>query len=34
MTGVPVWDRASLEIEARLTVTDLDFFRQIMQALC
>jgi len=34
MTSLPVWKRTSLEIESRLAGTDLDSFRQILQALC
>jgi len=33
-TSLPVWKRTSLEIESRLAGTDLDSFRQILQALC
>lgn len=34
MTSLPVWKRTSLEIESRLAGTDLDFFGQILRALC
>jgi hypothetical protein len=33
MTSSPIWKRTSLEIESRLAGTDLDSFRQILQAL-
>jgi DNA-binding MarR family transcriptional regulator len=34
MASLPIWKRTSLEIESRLAGTDLDSFRQILQALC
>jgi DNA-binding MarR family transcriptional regulator len=33
MTSVPIWKRTTLEIESRVAGTDLDSFRQILQAL-
>jgi len=33
MTCVPVWKRTSLEVESRLAGTNLDSFRQMLQAL-
>lgn len=33
-TSVPIWKRTGQEIESRLERTDLDSFRQILQALC
>jgi DNA-binding MarR family transcriptional regulator len=34
MTSLPIWKRTSLEIDSRLAETDLDSFRQILQAIC
>jgi len=32
--SIPIWKRASLEVESHLAGLDLDSFRQILQALC